>query len=200
MNIYVFHLWKPKISVIESSNNWITPNFWMTRQGERKQPKQGLLFLQWGFYEQKYFSLDLFSYRWKGHGCSGQCNWQKSHFACTSLCSRNRVDVTRTLCSPIKDRPPDLCTCELEDDHHWQTRHGGYPQRHLQCSMGMEGEEEKKKEHQGKGPICGGCRQLPGSQSLCSKKRVLWPFWLCFIGQFTQAWPLSWNGEWVLWS
>ena len=84
-------------SVIKNSNNWITPNFQMARLGKNGLNKNlGLLFLHWGFSEQRRFYLGFVSHRWKGdyffsfgHCCSSQCNWQKSHFACTLLCKQS---------------------------------------------------------------------------------------------------------------
>ena len=74
-----------------------------------------------------------------------------------ALCSTSRVDTVGTLCSPLKDWPPTpihLVSLKMRVTH--QTSHGNYPQKGLQCSMGMESEEEKKKEHQGENPICAG--------------------------------------------
>ena len=72
-----------------------------------------------------------------------------------ALCSANRVDVVGTLCSPLKDwqlTPTQLVSLKMRITH--QTSDGHYLQKGLQCSMGIESEEEKKKKHQGEGPIC----------------------------------------------
>lgn len=119
--------------------------------------------------------------------------------------STKSVDVVGTLCSPMKDWPTrstHLVSWKMKITH--QTSHclqRGYFQRGLQCLMGMESKEEKKKrEHQREGPVCVGSRPLAGSQTLWSNKRVVWQFRLLIIRQFIQALCLSWNEGWILFS
>lgn len=131
-----------------------------------------------------------------GHWCSSQCNWQKSHFACTLLYKQSWCGWYTVLThegSAAHTHSPG----ELEDENHSPGKSWGLLPKSLQCSMGMESEELKKKEHQGENPVFTG-QQIAARVTNSGQRRVVWQFQLLFIRQLAQAWPLSWNGGWVL--
>lgn len=135
----------------------------------------------------------LFSF---GHCCSSQRNWQKSHFACTLLYKQSWYGWYIVLTfegSAIHTHSP----VKMRITH--QTSHGDYPRKGLWCSMGMESEEEKKKEHQGESPICAGQQTAVRFINSVVKEESCGSFSSCSLGSLpSQAWPLSWNAGWVL--
>lgn len=120
----------------------------------------GLLFLQWGFYEKKYFSLTLFSHRWKGDLC----------FLLAIDVPANVIDRSLILHALYKQRWCGWYTVltgeglstqthspgELEDEDHSPDKSCRLsPKRFSVFSRDGEWGKEKKEEHQREGPVCG---------------------------------------------